>query len=288
MGTLHTIARTIRHTPGLKRLDPLWRAARVPYYALARLRGGVTMTLGGAPVFVPLRFADQGWDSYERVAMRSYVQWVRSHPHGTVFDVGCFIGLYTYVALAVSKTLNVVAIDADLASIVTMAQLTRDVSGNRLTALRCLVGQTPSNALLGFGECSTETTRQLAGHPGTASPQYTCLGTTTQVPIYRLDSFTPADTAAPILVKMDIEGAELLALHGAEAILARPNVSLLLSVHANLMGQYGCTRGMLEQFLVERGYQSTVLDIDHEEHWWVSRANSSDSHQSLRELSSLR
>lgn len=273
MPTIHTIARSIRHAPGLESLNLLWRVARVPYYAIAKRRGGVTMEFGGERVLIPVEFADQGWDVYEPDAMHAFVQWVRAHPTGTFIDVGCSVGLYAHVALCISKSLNVVAIDADIASIAVMRRLTEHVHAGRLLELCCLVGESSESGGMGLAECNSETHRRLAAGDGNRTPRYTCLDTTEAVPIYKLDTFRPADSSKPLLVKVDVEGAELAALKGAERLLEFPDISLLLSVHSNLMWQYGHTREMLEAFLLRHGFQSTMLAVDHEEHWWVSRAD---------------
>jgi FkbM family methyltransferase len=229
------------------------------------------MDLGGARVLIPVEFADQGWDLYERPAMRTFVNWIRANPDGAVLDVGCARGLYSHVALSVSKEISVIAIDADIASIASLERLTKGIPPGRLTVLSCLVGDVPTSQHMGFADCRSETRRRLDQGEGRGDPQYVCIGTALPLSVFTLDALQPNDAGKQTLLKMDIEGAELLALRGAERLLARKNVSLLLSVHSNLMVQFGHTRAMIEQFLGERGYRIELLAVDHEEHWWVSR-----------------
>jgi len=75
------------------------------------------------------------------------------------------------------------------------------------------------------------------------------------------------------LIKCDVEGAELLVLRGAHKLLARSAPDILLSVHPRaLETEYGGSIIDLRNFLHAAGYEVRLLAVDHEEHWWCSRA----------------
>jgi hypothetical protein len=94
------------------------------------------------------------------------------------------------------------------------------------------------------------------------------------IPPNTIDDLFLADATSadrPILLKCDIEGAELLMLRGARRFLERCSPQLLLSVHPSALPQYKHTSEDVGQFLAEVGYEVDLLAIDHEEHWWCSR-----------------
>jgi len=90
------------------------------------------------------------------------------------------------------------------------------------------------------------------------------------VPIHRLDDLFDEGLSPdrPILIKCDVEGAELLVLNGGMALLGRHQPELLLSVHPQILATIGQSKEMLADLLAERGYRYRCIAIDHEEHWW--------------------
>jgi FkbM family methyltransferase len=88
------------------------------------------------------------------------------------------------------------------------------------------------------------------------------------VPRWRLDDLLAAPTGRPMLIKCDVEGAELLVLAGGEALLRRAHPHLLLSVHPPALPGYGHSKAEVEAFLRRLGYDIRCLAVDHEEHWW--------------------
>src|SRR5439155_12896697 len=102
--------------------------------------------------------------------------------------------------------------------------------------------------------------------------RYICLDSAAvekSIPRHTLDSLIPADLLpnTPILIKCDVEGAELLVLKGAERFLAERHPALLLSVHPPTLPNYGATKEDVRSFLLGHQYGIKVIAIDHEEHW---------------------
>ena len=86
-----------------------------------------------------------------------------------------------------------------------------------------------------------------------------------EVPCVRLDDALNGRKYA--MGKMDIEGAELLALQGAESLLsdANPPVWLLEMKHSE---DYGFTDQELCDFLAKYGYELAIYNADNRElHW---------------------
>ena len=74
------------------------------------------------------------------------------------------------------------------------------------------------------------------------------------VPAARMDSLIARGERAPDVIKMDIEGAEILALQGGHKLLAEKKPLLLIEVH------HICLMFHLQQLLLQLGYSTRILD----------------------------
>jgi hypothetical protein len=78
------------------------------------------------------------------------------------------------------------------------------------------------------------------------------------MPMQTID--TLCEGLAPRLIKIDIEGAELLALHGAAKTLGREDPILVVAIHPDAMRALGSSPSELSSFLAEFGYAGQHLD----------------------------
>jgi FkbM family methyltransferase len=268
--TLRDFAHSVRHHPRLERMELLWNVLRTPYRKLVTHSGTFTMVCGGRPIRFPAHHIRFAWDSYEPEAMRAFVAWLEHNADGMVLDLGAAEGIYAYIGLAVSPRVQVLAVDGDLASLRNVMQL----CGNANPRIRVVHGLVTEHTTAEPGRAYSSTSQELAHLSDQAPVSYVCVGDTTvdALPCYTVDDLL-ADVPAeiPLLVKLDIEGAELLALKGATQTLQRPNVTLLASVHYNLIQRYGHTHDDVASFLEGHGYTHRVLAIDTEAHWWCER-----------------
>jgi len=118
-------------------------------------------------------------------------------------------------------------------------------------------------------EKALETKKRL----GSIGPtRYVCLSDSEalSIPKYRLDDLLKGEALErrQILVKCDVEGAEMLVLSGARSFLQKSRPALLLSVHPSVLPDYGHTKEQISTFLANLGYDVSVISVDHEEHWW--------------------
>ena len=60
---------------------------------------------------------------------------------------------------------------------------------------------------------------------------------------------------------------ESVVLEGAEDVLRRRRPVVLLSVHPGYLPRFGSDRQQVGEWLQARGYEWTILAVDHEEHW---------------------
>lgn len=90
---------------------------------------------------------------------------------------------------------------------------------------------------------------------------------TDTTPQITIDGFVARSDSTPTAVTMDIEGAELQALKGAERLLTEDRPLLWVSVHPEfLRHHFQQTAGDVYRFLEERDYRVTHLADDHETH----------------------
>lgn len=89
------------------------------------------------------------------------------------------------------------------------------------------------------------------------------------VPEMRLDDFVARTGIVPNVLNIDVEGAELLVLKGAEQTLKTHKPKIYLSIHDDLgRKDYQTTPDDTINFLTELGYKGTHLATNHEAHWY--------------------
>lgn len=82
-----------------------------------------------------------------------------------------------------------------------------------------------------------------------------------------LDDLVNRSGIVPDAVTIDVEGAELLVLQGAEQTLRAHHPLVWVSVHPDLgKRDYGVTSDRVHEFMTDLGYMGQHLATDHEEH----------------------
>jgi FkbM family methyltransferase len=282
MSNIRNIAQRIRHAPGLERAEVLWNLLRNPYHQLLNASGtGVAVSVGGScTVRIPPEFCSEYWESYEPEAIRAAVSWLEKHPTALLLDIGCAIGIFSVASLFVSEQVEVVAFDSDLASLKATQRMCEYVSGNRLRLVHGFVSNEHISGL-GLNAASAKTqqtlsTSSVTGNPGTNT--YICIdgNTDNTIPTNSLDGiFAENLPNRPILLKCDVEGAELLVLQGAQKLLKEMSPQILLSVHPPALPSFGHSVSDVREYLEAAEYQIKVLAVDHEEHWWCEKTSNS-------------
>jgi hypothetical protein len=74
------------------------------------------------------------------------------------------------------------------------------------------------------------------------------------VPAVRMDSLIDRGERAPDVIKIDVEGAELLVLRGGRKLLVEKKPLLLIEVH------HICLMFELQQLFPQLGYTARILD----------------------------
>jgi FkbM family methyltransferase len=274
------LCQAVRHAPGLESADVLWNALRVPYHWLLNAGGqGVRVSIGNACIArIPGELAGGSLDTYEPQAVAALVDWLRRAQRPLLLDVGSAVGILSVAGLAASPDSEVIAFDSDIASLKAVERICRHYAAGRLTLVHGFVSDRHASAM-SLREAQRETREridrsQVTGDPGTTA--YICLDQEPRpdIPTHSLDRLLDVDSLAgrAVLLKCDVEGAELLVLHGARKLLETVRPVLLLSVHPPALPNFGHTAAQVGEFLESLGYRIAILAIDHEEHWWCEPA----------------
>jgi FkbM family methyltransferase len=87
------------------------------------------------------------------------------------------------------------------------------------------------------------------------------------IPTISIDRYVELSGCKPSIIKMDIEGAEVLALKGATDTLKKFMPVVFLSVHPSALGAFGGTSVEIHGMFNDLGYRRKLISVDHEEHW---------------------
>lgn len=179
-------------------------------------------------------------------------------PGETAIDAGANHGLYTFhLSRAVGPTGRVHAFEPVPFTYDGLRRVSRLLALRNVQLVRSALGESPGEAeivlpLQPSGALNTGLAH-LAGHGDLARARRVGCRVLT------LDAFPLAGEVS--LVKCDIEGAELLAMRGAERVLERDAPSLLLEVDPTLMGRYGLAPRDLSEHLAAHGYSPYRLRV---------------------------
>lgn len=184
-------------------------------------------------------------DYHEMKFMHRYLR-----PGDSFLDIGANIGVYSlYAASCIGMEGRVVAFEPGPKA---HSRLLENISLNQLhnvVAHAFAVGN-KSGSIDFLADC--DTTNRIQSKEDFDIP-------TIKVPIVRLDDVINFDCA---LGKMDIEGAELIALQGAEELLRAANPPIwLLELNGSLRA-FNFTEEIFVSWLAKRGYGLCLYDAD--------------------------
>ena len=234
----------------LKRSLARWRLAANPAVpALRRIRGEF--------FWVHPRLLTEDVHDYEPHIYR----WILHHllPGGVLFDVGAHYGWISMKAARhVGRGGRVVAFEASPALVEVLEYHRTRNRLRQMTLVPGAVSETDSAAatfyLLNGGLSSRNSlTIGRTGLPFLDTAQR-CI---TEVQTLRLDAFCETEGLAPDVIKIDVEGAEGMALRGAKAILERVRPVLVISMHPHWLPEAESTKSILD-FTTSYGYR--VID----------------------------
>jgi len=180
------------------------------------------------------------------------VQWVQPRQGETFIDVGGYIGSYSIrAARAVGKTGRVVILEPEPNN---RRQLERNLGSNRITNCQVLpLAAWSKSRRIGWHQDEHPVWHKV----DESQSQQSVNAVSIDDLIHRL-SLARVDW-----IKMDIEGAEVEALKGAEGTLSKFHPQLFIEVHETL--------NAVKELLTKFGYSitSATFDLKPERHGWI-------------------
>jgi FkbM family methyltransferase len=214
-----------------------------------RVFGGLTLRCyPDSPSASLVIYCDESPDYHEMHFMRRYLR-----PGDAVLDVGANIGVYSLLAASlVGSAGQVLAFEPGPEA---HRRLTENLRINHLDNVKvhaCALGD--RIGVVDFlSQCDTTNRMQTAADNGKS---------VVSVPVMRLDDVVEMDCA---LGKMDIEGAEPIALLGAERLLRESTPPVWLLELNGALHAFGFTEATFSDWLSQQGYDLGLYDADRQE-----------------------
>lgn len=179
--------------------------------------------------------------TYERDKQQRF--WAAASTARVIFDVGANVGFYTLLAATAPTRPTVFAFEPAPRNV---AFLERHLSLNGLDAVKVIEAAVSDRAgTVRFASGPNASMGHIADDGGL------------QVTAVTLDDLLLDGTvAAPDLMKIDVEGAELLALDGAQTLIERHRPVIFLATHSREL-HASCVA-----WLTARAYRLEMLDAD--------------------------
>lgn len=207
---------------------------------------GVPRTVNGQRIRFPAKWCRYYPTTYERKKHEFLVE--RCRPGSTVIDGGAHIGLFTVaMARAVGPSGRVVAFEPTPAtrSVLSRTVALNDVAASVSVRDEALTSVT-SRMTLHVAAVEGSNSNSLIGvAPG---------GVEEEVPTLALDDLAPTLPSPVSCIKLDIEGAELDALVGAEELLQQQGPALCIEVHPTVLRSADRDPGGVRDLLLDLGY----------------------------------
>lgn len=209
---------------------------------------------------------------YEPVPLGAFLFLLRDDD--VVWDVGASVGLYTVHSAARCRC--VVAFEPDAA---TFARLGQNVGLNGLTSKvqlhQLALGEAPGELQLA--------TDGLDGMAPTLTTRFERHSRSIAVKVETIDLMIAQGAPHPDVVKIDIEGAEILALRGARGLLngPRPPRLLFVELHPRFLPAFGGSQGDVMQLLTDAGYQVVSMQERGAQYHVLAMRNDRQVHDDL-------
>lgn len=222
-------------------------ASRAWTRILDKTGSGVEVPVAGMQIVMSNQYRQLGAD-YEADTLRLWVKLLQ--PGCTVWDVGANIGIYSIIS---SKLVGAKGEVQSWEPTPFSCEITRQHVALNQVSDWCHVNQaavgSEDGSSVKFGLVSAESTDPTNRIGASA-------GKMIEVPMVTLDGELSRRKRRPDFAKIDIEGAEILALRGAEALMRDADVRpvILIAVHPMFLPEFGSDVLELASLIANRGY----------------------------------
>jgi FkbM family methyltransferase len=257
---LRKMAQRIRHAPGLKERTGAWNILRHPYGGVLSLlsgHNGLPLHIGGHIVRLNPIFANLNWETVEVESYRAFRTAVR--PGDVVYDVGAHFGTYSIISVREggSETRVVAYEPCELTRRYLMQHLKWNGAIGQVTVREVCCGAATGNASFYFRPGVPEGINGLVKTDGLAE---------VPVQVTTLDADVDELRLNPNIIKIDVEGAELEVLKGAERVLRTCRPRLFISLHPVPLATLGLEPSAIIDWLDTRNYRCHFIAEDQELH----------------------
>ena len=174
-------------------------------------------------------------------------------PGTTVIDVGANIGFFTHkFAEWVGPSGKVIAIEPDEENFDALCRaITRSPVGSRVLAHKAVAAERPGLLWLERNEIHPGDHKIALGNKGV------------EVTAVSVDALKEDGAVPPVsLMKIDVQGAEMMVLAGARRTLVSDRPALFVEIDDRALAHFGSSREALLAFVEELGYSLRALSPD--------------------------
>ena len=165
-------------------------------------------------------------------------------------DVGAHIGYYACVAGAVNRDLSLVVLEMNHNLIEVIRRNLKENDLDRAEVINQPVSD--RRKTISYPSSSTDPGLSMQADGQTTG--------NIEAETVALDEVFRSLGLAPDVIKMDVQGAEMDALRGAEETLREHHPVLFLEVHPKIVGDFGATVDRIYEFLEKHGYELHLIN----------------------------
>lgn len=189
---------------------------------------------------------------YEPEAADAFISVLK--PGMTVFDIGANIGYYTTLAAAaVGTSGRVYAFEPDPRNVQVLTQNAAQARGAPISVVPAAIGAQESTSLLFLNPKDSSINSLARANANVLGPGDTAQGVA--VACVTLDGFIQHEQIQPPdVIKMDVQGAEMLALSGASGVLAHRPLKIFFEFWPYGLHQLGTEPVEVLDFLIGKGF----------------------------------
>lgn len=267
--SVHRLGSRLRHSPALRRQEWVWRLIEPAWQAVFRASSSSGFSARVNEDVFKLEYAyGSRYDredsaGYEPIVYKALLDNIREGM--VVCDIGAHIGLLTLAAAKrVGPSGRVFAFEPAPDIVRTLRNHVRFNGYERtVDVVNAVVGDvTGTTPFYVYGDSMSASLGRdnldVLSPQRLTDPQLKAVEVT--MPSTTLDDFARKRTVEPDLLKIDVEGAELLVLRGARELLTKKAVVVLCEVHPMQMTNCRSSVDELEKYVAEIGYGIERLD----------------------------